>query len=104
MTVAAAILVAVPVLLTAALILAMFFWAAVKDGEEDKAVQARLGIRRRTLPSLPEPGAGQYRPPAPRGYSSTTGRRIWQANMGPRKRGARDHRLGNPGRPRRLVP
>ncbi len=26
----------------------MFVWAALKDGEEDKALQARLGIRRRT--------------------------------------------------------
>jgi hypothetical protein len=27
---------------------ALFVWAAKKDGEEDRAVQARLGIRRRT--------------------------------------------------------
>jgi hypothetical protein len=27
---------------------ALFVWAARKDGQEDKAVQARLGIRRRT--------------------------------------------------------
>jgi hypothetical protein len=26
----------------------LFIWAAFKDGEKDKAVQARLGIRRRT--------------------------------------------------------
>jgi hypothetical protein len=26
----------------------LFVWAAVKDGQEDQAVQARLGIRRRT--------------------------------------------------------
>lgn len=26
----------------------LFVWAARKDGEEDKAVQKRLGIRRRT--------------------------------------------------------
>jgi uncharacterized Tic20 family protein len=26
----------------------VFVWAARKDGEEDKALQARLGIRRRT--------------------------------------------------------
>lgn len=31
-----------------ALVLALFVWAALKDGEEDRAVQARLGIRRRT--------------------------------------------------------
>ena len=27
---------------------ALFVWAARKDGQEDRAVQARLGIRRRT--------------------------------------------------------
>jgi hypothetical protein len=48
MTVAAAILVAVLAFLTAAVVIGMFLWAAVKDGEEDKAVQRRLGIRRRT--------------------------------------------------------
>jgi hypothetical protein len=26
----------------------MFVWAALRDGEEDRALQARLGIRRRT--------------------------------------------------------
>jgi hypothetical protein len=26
----------------------LFFWAAKKDGEEDRAFQRRLGIRRRT--------------------------------------------------------
>jgi hypothetical protein len=26
----------------------LFIWAAVKDGEEDRALQKRLGIRRRT--------------------------------------------------------
>ena len=26
----------------------LFVWAARKDGQEDRAVQARLGIRRRT--------------------------------------------------------
>jgi hypothetical protein len=26
----------------------LFIWAAKKDGEEDQAVQKRLGIRRRT--------------------------------------------------------
>lgn len=29
-------------------VLAAFVWAARKDGEEDRAVQRRLGIRRRT--------------------------------------------------------
>ena len=48
MDVAAAILIAVSVLLTVALLGVVFVWAAVKDGQEDKAVQRRLGIRRRT--------------------------------------------------------
>jgi hypothetical protein len=26
----------------------LFIWAAKKDGEEDRAIQRRLGIRRRT--------------------------------------------------------
>jgi hypothetical protein len=29
-------------------VLAVFVWGAKKDGEEDKAVQRRLGIRRKT--------------------------------------------------------
>lgn len=29
-------------------VLAAFIWAARKDGEEDRALQRRLGIRRRT--------------------------------------------------------
>ena len=29
-------------------VLGLFVWAARKDGEEDRALQARLGIRRRT--------------------------------------------------------
>jgi hypothetical protein len=48
MNVAAVIIVAVLVALTAAVVIGGFLWAAKKDGEEDKAVQARLGIRRRT--------------------------------------------------------
>lgn len=39
-----AVFVSVPVLF----VIGLFFWAAVKDGQEDKAVQKRLGIRRRT--------------------------------------------------------
>jgi hypothetical protein len=34
--------------LSAVVVLALFVWAAKKDGQADKAVQARLGIRRRT--------------------------------------------------------
>lgn len=31
-----------------ALVLVLFVWAAIRDGREDKALQRRLGIRRRT--------------------------------------------------------
>jgi hypothetical protein len=48
MDIAGAIVVAISVVLTAALVIGLFIWAAVKDGQEDKAVQARLGIRRKT--------------------------------------------------------
>ena len=48
MTVAAVIIVVVSVALMAAVVLGVFVWAARKDGEEDRAVQRRLGIRRRT--------------------------------------------------------
>jgi hypothetical protein len=40
----AVLLIAVPVIVLGAL----FVWAAVKDGQEDRALQKRLGIRRRT--------------------------------------------------------
>jgi nitrogen fixation-related uncharacterized protein len=33
---------------TVVLVLGLFLWAAKKDGEEDDAVQKRLGIRRKT--------------------------------------------------------
>ena len=48
MSVAALVLVSVIVGLTAALVIGLLVWGALKDGAEDKAVQARLGIRRRT--------------------------------------------------------
>jgi len=48
MSVAAGIIAVVSVLVVAALVGALFVWAARKDGEEDKALQRRLGIRRRT--------------------------------------------------------
>ena len=38
----------VSALLTAAIVIGLFVWAAKKDGEEDREVQRRLGIRRRT--------------------------------------------------------
>lgn len=44
---AAEIVAAVFAVLTAVLVLGLFVWAAKKDGEEDRAVQSRLGIRRR---------------------------------------------------------
>jgi hypothetical protein len=47
-SVAAAILVGAGVTVTALLVLGLFVWAARKDGEEDRRVQARLGFRRRT--------------------------------------------------------
>jgi hypothetical protein len=48
MSVAAGILVAVISLAIAVLVIGLFLWAAVKDGEEDRRIQRRLGIRRRT--------------------------------------------------------
>jgi hypothetical protein len=44
----ALIVIALFVVLTAAVVLALFIWGAVKDGEEDKELQKRLGIRRPT--------------------------------------------------------
>ena len=44
----ALVLVSVIAFASIALVLALFVWAARKDGEEDRALQARLGIRRRT--------------------------------------------------------
>jgi hypothetical protein len=35
-------------LVSAGVVITMFVWAAKKDGEEDRALQQRLGIRRRT--------------------------------------------------------
>ena len=42
------IVLAVVVVGTLLIVLGLFVWAAVKDGEEDKALQKRLRIRRRT--------------------------------------------------------
>jgi hypothetical protein len=42
------IVLAVVAAATILLVLGLFVWAAVKDGEEDKALQKRLRIRRRT--------------------------------------------------------
>jgi NADH:ubiquinone oxidoreductase subunit H len=46
MELAAAIILVLLVLVPAVVVLAMFVWAARKDGEADRDVQARLGIRR----------------------------------------------------------
>ena len=48
MGIAAAVILVVLVLVPAVLVLGLLVWAARKDGQEDRAVQARLGIRRRT--------------------------------------------------------
>jgi hypothetical protein len=44
----ALVLVSVIAFASIALVLALFVWAARKDGETDRALQKRLGIRRRT--------------------------------------------------------
>jgi hypothetical protein len=46
--VAAGILMLVVSLASAVLVGVLFVWAARKDGEEDRALQQRLGSRRRT--------------------------------------------------------
>ena len=48
METAVGIVLAVVSLLTLVVIGALFVWGARKDGEADRALQARLGIRRKT--------------------------------------------------------
>jgi flagellar basal body-associated protein FliL len=48
MQLAAEILLALVMLVSVVAVLVVFVWGAKKDGEEDKAVQRRLGIRRKT--------------------------------------------------------
>ena len=48
MTTAAGIFLLIISLLSMIVVFAAFVWAARKDGEEDRALQRRLGIRRRT--------------------------------------------------------
>jgi hypothetical protein len=48
MTLVAELLVVVVTVLATAFVFWLFVWAAKKDGEEDRAVQRRLGIRRKT--------------------------------------------------------
>ena len=47
MDLAAVIVLAIFVLLTAVFVIGLSVWAAVKDGQKDRALQARLGLRRR---------------------------------------------------------
>jgi hypothetical protein len=47
-TVALGVVLSVVALISGGVVIAMFVWAAKKDGEEDRALQRRLGIRRRT--------------------------------------------------------
>jgi hypothetical protein len=48
MSLAVGIVAIVSTVVLAVVVGALFVWAARKDGEEDKALQNRLGIRRRT--------------------------------------------------------
>jgi hypothetical protein len=48
MKLAAEIAVVVILFVPLAIVLYLFIWAARKDGEEDRALQRRLGIRRKT--------------------------------------------------------
>ena len=48
MSTAALVIASIGAVVSAVVVLAMFVWAARKDGEYDRSVQKRLGIRRRT--------------------------------------------------------
>jgi hypothetical protein len=48
MKLAAEIVILVILIVPLAIVLYLFVWAARKDGEEDRALQRRLGIRRKT--------------------------------------------------------
>jgi hypothetical protein len=45
---ATAIIATIVILIPFFVVVGVFVWAARKDGEEDRALQRRLGIRRRT--------------------------------------------------------
>jgi nitrogen fixation-related uncharacterized protein len=47
-TAASIVLILLVVVVPAVIVGGLFVWAAFKDGQEDRALQARLGIRRRT--------------------------------------------------------
>ncbi len=44
----AAVILVLLALVPGVVVVALFVWGAIKDGQKDKAVQERLGIRRRT--------------------------------------------------------
>jgi hypothetical protein len=48
MTLFVGILISVVAFVSIAVVFALFVWAARKDGEEDEALQRRLGTRRKT--------------------------------------------------------
>jgi hypothetical protein len=48
MEILAVILAILLIVIPAIVVGGLFVWAAVKDGQEDRALQKRLGIRRRT--------------------------------------------------------
>ena len=48
MTIAIGVVLSLIALLSAVAVIGMAVWAAKKDGEEDRELQRRLGIRRRT--------------------------------------------------------
>ena len=48
MDTAALVLASISAVVSAVVVIALFVWAARRDGAEDRAVQRRLGIRRRT--------------------------------------------------------
>ncbi|MGE5274947.1 MAG: hypothetical protein ACM3QU_14450 [Verrucomicrobiota bacterium] len=48
MTIAIGVVLSLVALVSAAAVIGAFVWAARKDGEEDEALQRRLGIKRRT--------------------------------------------------------
>jgi hypothetical protein len=47
-TVAIVIIVLLVVVIPSVIVGSMFIWAAIRDGRYDRALQQRLGIRRRT--------------------------------------------------------
>jgi hypothetical protein len=47
-TLAIVLVVLLVVVIPGVIVAGMFIWAAIRDGADDRALQARLGIRRRT--------------------------------------------------------